>query len=224
MQFLIIFPRMGGRQTPNSPRVVSQVTALSGVRFYNHGSHRIMNSAGPRHAINPWIVTAAVMLATLMEILDTTVVNVAVPHIAGNMGATVEEGTWVVTSYLVSSAIILPKSEWLANRFGRRRILLTCVAGFTLTSLLCGMATSMDALIFFRILQGLTRGGLQPLAQAALLETFPPKQHGSAMAAFGLGIILAPILGPCSAAGSPTTTPGAGFSISTFPWVSSRCS
>ncbi|HEY4961798.1 MAG TPA: DHA2 family efflux MFS transporter permease subunit [Terriglobales bacterium] len=155
-----------------------------------------MNPVEPRHAINPWIVTLAVMLATFMEILDTTVVNVAVPHIAGNMGATVEEGTWVVTSYLVSNAIILPMSGWLANRFGRRRILLSCVMGFTVTSLLCGMATSMEALIFFRILQGLTGGGLQPLAQAVLLETFPPKQHGSAMAAFGLGIILAPILGP----------------------------
>jgi DHA2 family multidrug resistance protein len=131
-----------------------------------------------------------------MEILDTTVVNVAVPHVAGNMGATVEEGTWVVTSYLVSNAIILPMSGWLANRFGRRTILLSCVTGFTLTSLLCGMATSMEWLIFFRVLQGLTGGGLQPLAQAVLLETFPPSKHGSAMAAFGLGIILAPILGP----------------------------
>ncbi len=146
--------------------------------------------------VNPWIVTLSVMLATFMEILDTTVVNVSIPHIAGNMGATVEEGTWVVTSYLVSNAIILPMAGWLANRFGRRRILLTCVAGFTLTSLLCGMATSLEWLIFFRVLQGLTGGGLQPLAQAVLLETFPPRRHGTAMAAFGLGIILAPILGP----------------------------
>jgi MFS transporter, DHA2 family, multidrug resistance protein len=146
--------------------------------------------------VNPWIVTIAVMLATFMEILDTTVVNVSIPHMAGNLGATVEEGTWVVTSYLVSNAIILPMAGWLANRFGRRRILLTCVGGFTITSLLCGMATSLDWLIFFRVLQGLTGGGLQPLAQAVLLETFPPKKHGTAMAAFGLGIILAPILGP----------------------------
>jgi len=146
--------------------------------------------------VNPWIVTAAVMLATFMEILDTTVVNVSIPHLAGNMGATVEEGTWVVTSYLVSNAIILPMAGWLANRFGRRRILITCVTGFTLTSLLCGMATTLEWLIFFRVLQGLTGGGLQPLAQAVLLETFPPKRHGTAMAAFGLGIILAPILGP----------------------------
>ncbi len=152
--------------------------------------------SGARAPVNPWIVTIAVMLATFMEILDTTVVNVSIPHIAGNMGATVEEGTWVVTSYLVSNAIILPMAGWLANRFGRRRILLICVVGFTLTSLLCGLAASLAWLIFFRILQGLTGGGLQPLAQAVLLETFPPKRHGTAMAAFGLGIILAPILGP----------------------------
>jgi DHA2 family multidrug resistance protein len=150
---------------------------------------------GRRH-VNPWIVTSAVMLATFMEILDTTVVNVSVPHLAGNMGATYEEGTWVVTSYLVSNAIILPMSGWLANRIGRRNMLLACVTGFTITSVLCGMATSLEALIFFRVLQGLTGGGLQPLAQAVLLETFPPSKHGTAMAAFGLGIILAPILGP----------------------------
>jgi MFS transporter, DHA2 family, multidrug resistance protein len=146
--------------------------------------------------VNPWIVTIAVMLATFMEVLDTTVVNVSIPHMAGNMGATVEEGTWVVTSYLVSNAIVLPMAGWLATRFGRRRMLMVCVSGFTLTSLLCGMATSLDWLIFFRILQGLSGGGLQPLAQSVLLETFPPERHGTAMAAYGLGIIIAPIMGP----------------------------
>ncbi len=146
--------------------------------------------------INPWIVTIAVMLATFMEVLDTTVVNVSVPHMAGNMGATYEEGTWVVTSYLVSNAIILPMAGWLAMRFGRRRMLMLCVTGFTLSSLLCGMATSLESLIFFRVLQGLSGGGLQPLSQSVLLETFPPKKHGTAMAAFGLGIIIAPIMGP----------------------------
>jgi DHA2 family multidrug resistance protein len=136
------------------------------------------------------------MLATFMEILDTTVVNVSIPHIAGNLSATVEEGTWVVTSYLVSNAIVLPISGWLASYMGRRRLLLVCVAGFTATSLCCGLATSLSALIVFRVLQGLTGGGLQPLAQAILLETFPQQKHGQAMAAFGIGILLAPILGP----------------------------
>src|SRR5215469_5924411 len=154
-----------------------------------------MSSDSPIH-VNPWIVTISVMLATFMEVLDTTVVNVSVPHMAGNMGATVEEGTWVVTSYLVSNAIILPMAGWLAARFGRRRMLMICVSGFTLTSLLCGFATSLQWLIFFRVLQGLSGGGLQPLSQSVLLETFPPKKHGTAMAAFGLGIIIAPIFGP----------------------------
>jgi MFS transporter, DHA2 family, multidrug resistance protein len=148
-----------------------------------------------RH-VNPWIVTFAVMLATFMEILDTTVVNISIPHIAGNLAATVEEGTWAVTSYLVANAVILPMSGWLAHYMGRKRLLLTCVAGFTLTSLACGLATSLSMLIFFRVLQGLTGGGLQPLAQAILLETFPKERHGHAMAAFGVGILLAPILGP----------------------------
>lgn len=149
-----------------------------------------------RPAINPWLITLSVMLATFMEVLDTTVVNVAIPHVSGNLGATYEEGTWVVTSYLVSNAIILPMSGWLATYFGRRRILLLCVAGFTATSVACGAATSLSWLIIFRILQGLTGGGMQPLAQAIMLESFPPKKHGIAMAAYGIGVILAPILGP----------------------------
>ena len=167
----------------------------------DHSTHV---TRGPQRAVcsrddvgvSPWIVTVAVMLATFMEVLDTTVVNVSVPHMAGNLGATVDEGTWVVTSYLVSNAIILPMAGWLATRFGRRNMLMLCVSGFTLTSLLCGMATSLESLILFRVLQGLSGGGLQPLSQSVLLETFPPKKHGTAMAAFGFGIIFAPILGP----------------------------
>ena len=146
--------------------------------------------------VNPWVVTMSVMLATFMEILDTTVVNVSIPHIAGNLSATIDEGTWVVTSYLVSNAVILPMSGWLANRFGRRRMMLACVAGFTVTSVCCALATSLPALIFFRVLQGATGGGMQPLAQAVMLESFPKEKHGVAMAAYGVGIILAPILGP----------------------------
>jgi len=156
----------------------------------------VVVDAYPQRVINPWVVTVSVMLATFMEVLDTTVVNVSIPHIAGNLASTNEEGTWVVTSYLVSNAIVLPISGWLANRIGRKRLLLMCVGGFTITSLCCGMAGSLSQLIIFRVLQGLTGGGLQPLAQAILLETFPKERHGHAMAAFGIGILLAPILGP----------------------------
>ena len=152
--------------------------------------------ARPQRYVNPWIITFSVMLATFMEVLDTTVVNVSIPHIAGNLASTNEEGTWVVTSYLVSNAIVLPISGWLANHMGRKRLLLLCVGGFTVTSLCCGLATSLTQLIVFRVLQGLTGGGLQPLAQAILLETFPKERHGHAIAAFGIGILLAPILGP----------------------------
>jgi DHA2 family multidrug resistance protein len=146
--------------------------------------------------VNPWIVTISVMLATFMEVLDTTVVNVSIPHISGNLSATYEEGTWVVTSYLVANAIVLPMSGWLASYFGRRKMLMSCVAAFSIASLLCGMASSLPQLIVFRVLQGLAGGGLQPLSQAILLETFPKEKHGQAMAAFGLGIIVAPIVGP----------------------------
>ncbi len=153
-------------------------------------------SADQRPHVNPWIITLSVMLATFMEVLDTTVVNVSIPHISGNLGATYEEGTWVVTSYLVANAIVLPMSGWLASYFGRRRLLLACVAMFTLASVLCGAATNLSGLIFFRVLQGLAGGGLQPLAQAIMFETFPKEKHGQAMAAYAMGIIVAPILGP----------------------------
>ncbi len=166
------------------------------VKLRNFSAPAACLDAYPQRVINPWVVTCSVMLATFMEVLDTTVVNVSIPHIAGNLASTNEEGTWVVTSYLVSNAIVLPISGWLANHVGRKRLLLACVAGFTITSFLCGMAGSLTQLIIFRILQGLTGGGLQPLAQAILLETFPKERHGHAMAAFGIGILLAPILGP----------------------------
>jgi MFS transporter, DHA2 family, multidrug resistance protein len=146
--------------------------------------------------INPWIVAIAVMLGTFMEVLDTTVVNVALPHIAGSLSATVDETTWVLTSYLVSNAIILPMTGWLANQFGRKRILLLSVFGFTLASLACGLAPNLATLIVFRIIQGATGGGLQPLSQAIMLEAFPPEKRGKAMAFWALGIVVAPMLGP----------------------------
>jgi DHA2 family multidrug resistance protein len=146
--------------------------------------------------INPWIIAVAVMLGTFMEVLDTTVVNVSLPHIAGSLSATVDEATWVLTSYLVSNAIILPMTGWLSNRFGRKRVLMTSVAGFTIASVACGLAPSLPFLIIFRVIQGATGGGLQPLSQAIMLEAFPPQDRGKAMAFWGLGIVVAPMLGP----------------------------
>ncbi len=146
--------------------------------------------------INPWIVAVAVMLGTFMEVLDTTVVNVALPHIAGSLSASVDETTWVLTSYLVSNAIILPMTGWLANQFGRKRILMLSVFGFTVSSLACGLAPNLATLIIFRVIQGATGGGLQPLSQAIMLEAFPPEKRGKAMAFWALGIVVAPMLGP----------------------------
>ena len=146
--------------------------------------------------VNPWIVAVAVMFGTFMEVLDTTVVNVSLPHIAGSLSTTVEEATWVLTSYLVANAIILPLTGWLANYFGRKRVLMIAVSGFTISSVLCGLAPSLQWLVFFRILQGLSGGSLQPLSQSVLLETFPPEKRGQAMGFWGLGIVVAPILGP----------------------------
>ena len=146
--------------------------------------------------INPWLIAVAVMFGTFMEVLDTTVVNVSLPHIAGNLSATVDEATWALTSYLVANAIVLPMTGWLANYFGRKRFLLSAVIGFTTASALCGLSTSLPMLIFFRIVQGATGGALQPLSQAVMLEAFPPQDRGKAMAFWGLGIVVAPMLGP----------------------------
>lgn len=146
--------------------------------------------------VNPWIVAVAVMFATFMEVLDTTVVNVSLPHIASSMAATTEEATWALTSYLVANAIILPMTGWLASRFGRKRLLMMSTAGFTIASFLCGAAPNLASLVIFRIIQGATGGALQPLSQAVLLESFKPEERGRAMGFWGLGIVVAPILGP----------------------------
>jgi MFS transporter, DHA2 family, multidrug resistance protein len=147
-------------------------------------------------AVNPWVVAIAVMFATFMEVLDTTVVNVSLPHIASSLSATTEEATWALTSYLVANAIILPMTGWLASTFGRKRLLIWSVTGFTLSSFLCGAAPNLASLVVFRIIQGMTGGALQPLSQAVLLESFPPEDRGRAMGFWGLGIVVAPILGP----------------------------
>ncbi len=136
------------------------------------------------------------MAATFMEILDTSVANVALPHIAGNLSATTEESTWVLTSYLVSNAIVLPMTGWLGIRFGRKRLLTVCISVFTLASVLCGMAPDLAFLVVARVLQGIGGGALVPISQAVLLESFPPEKRGVAMATFGMGVVVAPILGP----------------------------
>jgi len=136
------------------------------------------------------------MLCTFLEVLDTTVVNVSLPHIAGNLSATIEEVTWVLTSYLVANAIVLPMTGWLANYFGRKNLLMASVVGFTASSFLCGAAPTLPFLVLFRVIQGLCGGALQPISQAVLLEAFPPEGRGKAMGFWGLGIVVAPVLGP----------------------------
>jgi DHA2 family multidrug resistance protein len=153
------------------------------------------DAGGERH-VNPWLVSISVMLGTFMVVLDTTVVNVSLPHIAGTLNASIEETTWALTMYLAANAVILPITGWLANYFGRKRLLLMAIVGFTAASILCGMAPTLPLLILFRIVQGATGGVMQPLSQAIMLEAFPPKERGEAMAFFGVGVVVAPILGP----------------------------
>ncbi len=155
-----------------------------------------MVTENPGRAINPWLIAVAVMSSTFMEVLDTTVVNVSLPHIAGNLSASTDEATWTLTSYLVANAIILPMTGWLASRFGRKRLLMASVTGFTVASFFCGLAPSLPFLIACRIVQGACGGGLQPLSQAILLESFPPEKRGQAMGFWALGIVVAPMLGP----------------------------
>ena len=146
--------------------------------------------------VNPWLVATSVMLATFMVVLDSSVANVALPHIAGTLSASTDESTWVLTSYLVANAIMLPASGWIARRIGRKRLLMISILVFTAASLLCGVAMDMPMLIVARVLQGLGGGGMQPLAQSILLESFPPSRHGTAMAVYGMGIVVAPVIGP----------------------------
>ena len=150
----------------------------------------------PDGSINPWVIAVTVTLATFMEVLDTSIANVALPHIAGNLSASADESTWVLTSYLVSNAVILPLSGWLSSLLGRKRFYMSCVAIFTLSSFLCGFAASLGMLVFFRILQGVGGGGLQPSEQAILNDTFPLSQRGMAFAVYGIAVVVAPTLGP----------------------------
>lgn len=149
-----------------------------------------------RPRVSPWLVAASVVLATFMQVLDVTVIMVALPHIAGGMAATSTEATWTLTSYLVANGIVVPLSGWLALRFGRKRLIMLCTAVFTVASMICGLAPNLTVLVLARIFQGAGSGAMVPAAQAVLLESFPLAQRGMAMAVFGLVVVLAPIIGP----------------------------
>jgi MFS transporter, DHA2 family, multidrug resistance protein len=159
--------------------------------------HRLLSKLRmPDGSINPWVIAVTVTLATFMEVLDTSIANVALPHIAGNLSAGSDESTWVLTSYLVSNAIILPLSGWFSSLLGRKRFYMACVALFTVSSFLCGLAPSLGMLVLFRILQGAGGGGLQPSEQAILNDTFPLAKRGMAFAVYGVAVVVAPTIGP----------------------------
>src|SRR5437868_5811036 len=145
---------------------------------------------------NPWAVALTVTIATFMEVMDTAIANVSLPHIAGGLSAGLDESTWVLTSYLVSNAVVLPVSGWLGDRFGRKRFYMTCVAIFTISSFLCGIAPSLGLLVFFRVIQGAGGGGLAPSEQAILADTFPAAKRGMAFAVYGMAVVMAPAIGP----------------------------
>jgi DHA2 family multidrug resistance protein len=153
-------------------------------------------SAGGTRAVNPWVIAVVVALASFMEVLDTTIANVALPYIAGGMGVSEDEASWVVTSYLVSNAIILTASSFLARKLGRKTFFLISLGLFTLSSLLCGFAPNLNALLLFRILQGVGGGGMVPVAQSILADSFPPEKRGQAFAVFGVAVVVAPVVGP----------------------------
>src|SRR5271154_449647 len=152
------------------------------------------NAWRPRY--NPWLIAFIVTLATFIEVLDTSIANIALPHIAGSFGASTNESTWVLTSYLVSNGIVLPVSAWLATRIGRKRYYMSCVVLFAGSSFLCGLAPTLGALVFFRVLQGIGGGGLQPSEQSILADTFRPEQRGMAFSVYAMAIVFAPAIGP----------------------------
>src|ERR1700726_1952086 len=159
--------------------------------------HRLLSKLRmPDGSINPWVIAITVTLATFMEVLDTSIANVALPHISGNLSAGADESAWVLTSYLVSNAIVLPLSCWLSSLMGRKRFYMSCVAVFTVSSFLCGLAPSLGVLVLFRVLQGVGGGGLQPSEQAILNDTFSLEKRGMAFAVYGIAVVVAPTIGP----------------------------
>jgi DHA2 family multidrug resistance protein len=153
-------------------------------------------TASKEQQINPWLIAISVVLPTFMEVLDTSIASVALPYIAGSLSASTNEATWVLTSYLVANAIVLPVSGWCAQRFGRKRFLMTCIVIFTVASFACGASTSLAMILLARAVQGAGGGALQPISQAIMLESFPEEKRGQAMAVYGLGVVVAPGVGP----------------------------
>ena len=174
----------------------SQDAALPGGPSADRALAPVQSPAVASGVESPWIVAIAVMLATFMEVLDTAIASVALPYIAGSLSASTDEATWVLTSYLVANAIVLPASNWFAMRIGRKRFFIICVAIFTASSFACGAAPTLGFILVARVLQGAGGGALQPLSQSILLESFPPEKRGVAMAVFGFGVVCAPVLGP----------------------------
>src|ERR1700683_2091537 len=147
-------------------------------------------------AINPWVVALTVTIATFMELLDTSIANVSLPYIAGSLGRSFDEVTWILTTYLVANAVVLPMSAWLSRVFGRKNYYMACVTLFTITSFFCGIAPSLGIMLFARVLQGIGGGGLAPVEQAILVDTFPPAKRASAFALYTVAIVTAPAIGP----------------------------
>src|SRR5689334_9954928 len=172
------------------------MTAEEAAALSPEESLRITHEQGWTGGHNPWVVALVVTMATFMEVLDTAIANVSLPHIAGNLSASNDESTWVLTSYLVSNAVVLPISGWIATRVGRKRFYMSCVVLFTISSFLCGIAPNLGMLVFFRVLQGIGGGGLGPSEQAILADTFPPAKRGMAFAVYGMAVVLAPAIGP----------------------------
>src|SRR5437879_7749807 len=173
--------------------------------------------------VNPWLIAITVTLATFMELLDTAIANVSLPHIAGGLATSYDESTWVLTSYLVANAVVLPLSAWLSRVFGRKNYYMSCVALFSVSSLLCGLAPSLGLLIFFRVLQGIAGGGLAPVEQAILVDTFPASKRAAAFALYSMAIVTAPAIAPPLGGWITTASRGAGFSSLMFQSESSLC-
>jgi MFS transporter, DHA2 family, multidrug resistance protein len=176
--------------------VSSETTAIPTAKASEVVAPALTPAVAWQSEFNPWLIAVVVAMAAFMEVLDTSIANVALPYMAGNLGASNDESTWILTSYLVSNAIVLPISGWLVTVFGRKRFFMICLVVFTISSLLCGIAPSLEAIIFFRVLQGLGGGGLQPIAQSILADTFPPEKRGLAFALYGVTVIVAPTIGP----------------------------